>query len=336
MKSTSWLVSWFAAVVLLLLVNVPAYATDPKQIVVNAVSSQDGLPVLAEELGCYTQGGETKSCTSCSEITCEFGGTPNYISATYFASDDSQQYDTFSASPEGYEVIGESPTQVDIDWAPPYTGEEFYQVTFYFDIPGEGSGPDLPRAQVVVLDEHGDPFYSDLACITMHAESATVVPLCTNCYTGICEGDGGGEGYGIGWMPYAFGDGINPSPPGGQNAFASGYRFYAWEVSSWSGTHVITATRYETAPPTPTPTLTPTPGPTPTPTPDGWVPDPDDLYDLFDLPGDYGVLGRVFDFRVIFTIIFGFLDIFGVANIRDFAAIGAAIAIIVTVMFNPE
>ena len=68
----------------------------------------------------------------------------------------------------------------------------------------------------------------------------------------------------------------------------------------------------ETEPLTPTPTL-----------------------DLYNLPGDYGEVGRLFDFAVIMTIVQGFLDIIGVSNLRDFIAIGAALAVIVSAVVRP-
>ena len=69
----------------------------------------------------------------------------------------------------------------------------------------------------------------------------------------------------------------------------------------------------ETEPLTPTPTL-----------------------DLYNLPGDYGEVGRLFDFAVIMTIVQGFLDIIGVSNLRDFIAIGAALAVIVSAVVRPQ
>ena len=72
------------------------------------------------------------------------------------------------------------------------------------------------------------------------------------------------------------------------------------------------------------PALQETPPLTPTPT-----------VDLYNLPGDYGEVGRLFDFAVMMAIVQGFLDIIGVSNLRDFIAIGAALAIIVNAVVRP-
>lgn len=78
---------------------------------------------------------------------------------------------------------------------------------------------------------------------------------------------------------------------------------------TWEGSPPL----QETGPLTPTPTL-----------------------DLYNLPGDYGEVGRLFDFAVIMAIVQGFLDIIGVSNLRDLIAIGAALAIIVNAVVRPQ
>ncbi|MEJ5310890.1 MAG: hypothetical protein WHX52_14085 [Anaerolineae bacterium] len=79
-----------------------------------------------------------------------------------------------------------------------------------------------------------------------------------------------------------------------------------------AATHTGSPTLQETQPLTPTPTL-----------------------DIYNLPGDYGEVGRLFDFAVILAIVQGFLDIIGVSNLRDFLAISAALAVIVSAVVRP-